>query len=89
MLFFLVKTSQICLIVSKGNYTVKHLTKNASKVAYRGKQWISYDDPETVYQKVNKTHILRARQSLITINQSHLFMVVYRLSLHSNDSWEA
>jgi hypothetical protein len=27
--------------------------KNASKIAVRGKQFIAYDDPETVYQKVS------------------------------------
>lgn len=43
---------QICEQLSQGNWTVKHLIKNASKVAIKGKQWISYDDPETVYQKV-------------------------------------
>ncbi|CAO1394801.1 unnamed protein product [Diamesa hyperborea] len=43
--------NEICEQLSQGNWTVKHLIKNASKVAFKGKQWISYDDPETVYQK--------------------------------------
>lgn len=41
-------------MLSRGDWTIKHLKKNAAKVAQRGKQWISYDDPETVYQKVRK-----------------------------------
>lgn len=44
--------SQICSILSSGDWTIKHLLNNASKVARRGKEWIAYDDPETVYQKV-------------------------------------
>ncbi|CRK99605.1 CLUMA_CG012917, isoform A [Clunio marinus] len=43
--------NEICLVLSHGNFTVKYLKKNASKIAYSGKQWIAYDDPETVYQK--------------------------------------
>lgn len=43
---------QICLILSRGEWSIRHYVKNASKVAQRGKEWIAFDDPETVYQKV-------------------------------------
>lgn len=53
---------KICQILSQGGFTIKHLVKNASKIAQREKQWIAYDDPETVYQKVKllrQTFVMR------------------------------
>jgi GH18 family chitinase len=60
---------QICLIVSRSGWNIKHLAKNAAKIAVRGKQWISYDDPETVYQKVRSVTSAgrQHQQSLINL----------------------
>lgn len=43
--------NEICEKLSKGGWTTVHLIENASKVSFKGDQWMSYDDPETVYQK--------------------------------------
>lgn len=44
---------QICENVNSSNgWRIYHLQQSAQKYAYKGKQWISYDDPETVAQKV-------------------------------------
>lgn len=45
---------KICENLSHGNWTVKYLQNNAVKYAYSGTQWVSYDDPDTVKQKVSK-----------------------------------
>ena len=43
--------NEICVKILQGGWTTVHLIENASKVSYKGDQWMSYDDPETVYQK--------------------------------------
>jgi chitinase len=43
---------EICEKLLEGGWKIKYLTKNAAKVAVKGNEWMSYDDPETVYQKV-------------------------------------
>lgn len=57
LLLHLHSIKQICYILSRGVWNTRHLLKNASKVAQRGKQWIAYDDPETVYQKVKSDQL--------------------------------
>lgn len=41
--------------VSKG-WTIVYMAKNAIKYAYNENQWVTYDDQETIAQKVWRDH---------------------------------
>lgn len=98
------RSIQICLVLSRGEWTIKHLRKNASKIAFRGKQWISYDDPETVYQKVcefmDANRELPLKHATKVINQSLFVCLLFtyplfyspppdRQCLLSREAWAA
>lgn len=40
-------------VTEYNGWTIEYLHENAAKYAYRDNQWVTYDDQETIKQKVN------------------------------------
>lgn len=44
------------MVTEENGWTINHLKSNAVKYAYNDNQWVTYDDQETITEKVYKSN---------------------------------